>query len=160
MVPMSIFGDPFFSSDYERVGRWVHHWNHAVWKKNPRCTFLVDEDERELALQLGWLVRDRIGLRYTGPAKDKRWLLSKRRTWQTYFVEAVGQGLVKIGKSTDVEKRIDGLQVASAFELRVLAVIDGDHERAWHRRFHVCRTGGEWFHLTDELRAAIAEMEG
>lgn len=39
--------------------------------------------------------------------------------------------------------------------LRVMAVIDGDHERAWHQRFAGSRAGGEWFALTDELAAAI-----
>lgn len=160
MVPMSIFGDPFFRNSYERVGRWVHHWTFCVWKKDPRGgARMVDDNEVDEALFLGWLIRDREGLRMTGPSKDREWLLDKKRTWSTYFVEAIGQGLIKIGKSTDVEKRIDSLQVASAHELRVICVIDGDHEQHWHRRFNANRAGGEWFHFTDELRAAIAAME-
>lgn len=158
MVPMSIFGDMFFAQNYERVGRWVHHWNHAVWKKDPRAFLMLDE-EIELALLSKWIVKDRKGYRYTGPSKDPRWLLDKKRSWSTYFVEAVGQNLIKIGKSTDVEKRIDSLQVASAHELRVICVLEGDHERAWHSRFSENRSGGEWFHFTDELRAAISALE-
>lgn len=164
MVPFRIFSDLFFRDNYERVGRWVHHWNWCVWKKDPyggaTHVAALNPDEVEDALRWGWLVRDRRrGLRMTGPVKDKRWLLDKKRSWSTYFVEAVGQSLIKIGKSTNVEKRIDSLQVASAFDLHVIAVIEGDHEHEWHRRFNADRTGGEWFRFTDELRAAISRLE-
>lgn len=158
MVPMSIFGDPFFADNYERVGRWVHHWNHAVWKKDPRA-FMMNHDEICDALYHGWLRKVRNGYRYTGPSKDPRWLLDKRKIWQTYFVEAVGQGVVKIGKSTNVEKRIDSLQVSSAHELRVLRVVDGDVESLWHRRLAHKRVGGEWFHLDDETSNLLMSEE-
>ncbi|NUO49776.1 MAG: GIY-YIG nuclease family protein, partial [Polyangiaceae bacterium] len=68
--------------------------------------------------------------------------------------------LIKIGKSTNVEKRIDSIQVACPHELRVVVVWDGDRERRLHTQLNDYRVGGEWFRLTDEVRAALYAEEG
>lgn len=162
MVPMSIFGDPMFSSDYSRVGRWVHMWTHAVWKKDPTFRpFYEDRDEKtiELALICRWIVRQRGKTRLTGPFRDPKWLLDVPKKWTTYAIEAVGQGLVKVGHTIDVVRRLDELQVASPHELRLLGVIDGDYEKAIHREIRDHWQGGEWFALND-VTAAILKSRG
>lgn len=163
MVPMSIFGDLLFRNDYALVGEFVHWWCHAVWKKDPTFhTAGWADGILERAIGSGFVVADkrsRTGYRHTGPSKDPRWLLDKRRRWSTYIVEAVDQNIVKIGKSTDVERRFDELQVACPHDLRLLVVIDGDHEQTLHRRFSLHRVNGEWFAKTDEIRVYLASLE-
>lgn len=69
--------------------------------------------------------------------------------WQTYFVSA-GHGMVKIGRSTDVESRLRSLQTANPDRLELLGTIDGDHEADLHRRFRDRHAGGEWFRLGED----------
>lgn len=154
-VPMSIFGDPFFSDKQERVGAWVHYWCHAVWKKNPSYFWREDSETINLALRSGWLVRRRGKLYFTGPNKDRRWLLDQRTSWTTYAIEAANQYLVKIGKATNVERRLDNLQVASPHDLRLLGSVSGDHEKRLHRELQRHRVGGEWFSLNAETQAVL-----
>lgn len=75
-----------------------------------------------------------------------------------YFIEAVGLGRVKIGKAVDPDNRICQLQTGSPVPLRLLGKTPGGHplERKLHEEFHGARIdGGEWFHLTKELRSYI-----
>jgi hypothetical protein len=160
---MSIFGDVLFGNDYARIGRFLHNWTFAVWKKDPTYRAFAEDDNPatlELAIYAGYVVRDKKGLRFTGPSKEPRWLLDKSKKWKTYVIEAVDQGLIKIGKSTDVDRRFEELQVASPHELRVLVVWNGDRESRLHKQFNAHRVGGEWFRYTDEVRDAIAATEG
>lgn len=70
--------------------------------------------------------------------------------WRTYFV--IGGGLVKIGRSTDVDARLRTLQTGSPEPLKLLGSIAGDSELNLHRKFDHLRVGGEWFELgPDEL---------
>lgn len=75
-----------------------------------------------------------------------------------YFIEAVGLCRVKIGKAIDPENRIAQLQTGSPVPLRLIGKTAGGHplERKLHEEFHGARIdGGEWFHLTKELRSYI-----
>lgn len=159
MVPMSIFGDLFFSDNHERVGRWLHKWTFAVWKKDPAFHGFMDDDAQETALALrhGWLVDSRGRLRLTGPNKDKRWLLGVRKEWWTYAIEAIDQSLVKVGHTIHVERRLDELQCASPHELRLLGSVRGDHERQLHYRMHEHRVSGEWFALNDKTLGILRD---
>lgn len=152
MVPMSIFGCPFFSSDHARVGHWVHIWTFAVWKKDPTWV-PFDGVECALALEFGWLVKDkktRSGYRLTGPTRDKRWLLDAKKTWWTYAIEAIDQQTVKVGHSIDVPRRLEELQVASPHQLRLLGSIKGDCEKTLHGLLRSEWRGGEWFFLSEK----------
>jgi hypothetical protein len=78
-------------------------------------------------------------------------------TDQVYFIQDVsGKGPVKIGYSSDVAKRLNGLRTASATDLRIVALVDGDRrqEAAFHERFATYRLHGEWF----EMHGALAEF--
>jgi len=76
-----------------------------------------------------------------------------------YFIGEHGSNRVKIGTSRDVKKRMQGLQGANGASLELLATIPGDRdaERIMHQRFAQFRLVGEWFHLSDPLRAFINE---
>jgi hypothetical protein len=75
-----------------------------------------------------------------------------------YFIVCIDSGRCKIGFTKhDVEKRIKSLQTGSASELTLIAKHPGsiDTERALHERFAMDRIQGEWFNVSDELRAYI-----
>jgi hypothetical protein len=76
----------------------------------------------------------------------------------SYFIEAVGTGRIKVGKSNDVPRRLATLQTGSPFKL-VLRATTTMLERDLHRRFRSARIpGGEWFNFTDEISALIEEI--
>jgi hypothetical protein len=77
-----------------------------------------------------------------------------------YFVQAELVGLIKIGSTFDLGKRLAGVYLASPVPLRTLGVIRGAGratEKELHRRFEVDRAHGEWFHPVPELLAYISE---
>jgi hypothetical protein len=76
-----------------------------------------------------------------------------------YFITARERNVCKIGIARDVDARRASLQTASPVKLTVEAVIPGsrDLERQLHERFAEHRLSGEWFTITDELDALIAE---
>lgn len=82
---------------------------------------------------------------------------------RVYFVQAVHGGLIKIGRTSDLAKRLTALQVSCPCELRLLALIDegsslyGVTERQLHDRFVLQRAHGEWFGPSTELLEFIAQ---
>jgi hypothetical protein len=82
------------------------------------------------------------------------------RSTYIYFVEAVGQDRIKIGKADDPETRVRQLQTGSAVELRLLAVTLGQPslEAELHAAFANDRIQGEWFRASNELRDYIARF--
>lgn len=78
---------------------------------------------------------------------------------RVYFIEAVGLGKIKIGRTKgDVMERLRALSTGSPCQLRLLGHIDGDHstERSLHLKFSHIRMDREWFHGTQELLDFIA----
>ena len=73
-----------------------------------------------------------------------------------YFV-ANEQGLIKIGTSANVEKRMDALQTSSPSKLTLMLTVPGgvELETLLHRRFKHLRESGEWFNGTKELKTFI-----
>lgn len=77
-----------------------------------------------------------------------------------YFIGAA-VGPVKIGSSQDPRRRLQALQTASPFPLRLLAKAEQNgevSEALLHQRFDSARLHGEWFEPTPELLAYIAEL--
>lgn len=84
-----------------------------------------------------------------------------------YFVEAIrcSPAVVKIGISSDVGSRINGLQTAMPFKLRLLGYVSYASvvearvaERKLHKKLRAKRLEGEWFKLTPKTRAFIAVL--
>lgn len=77
-----------------------------------------------------------------------------------YFIEARELLRVKIGVARDPRARLAQLQTASGARLSLLGRVRGGRafEAALHQRFAELRIHGEWFHLTDGLRRAIARI--
>jgi hypothetical protein len=75
-----------------------------------------------------------------------------------YFIICMDAERCKIGFTKgDVHKRLKSLQTGSASELILIAKHPGtpETERALHDKFAHLRLRGEWFDLTDELRAYL-----
>ena len=77
-----------------------------------------------------------------------------------YFVEC--ESFVKIGTTTDIERRLTALATTNPFECRLIGLIEGGRatERELHERFADFRHKGEWFRLTDVLSAEIVSICG
>ncbi len=77
-----------------------------------------------------------------------------------YFIICVDVERCKIGfTKSDVDRRLKGLQTGSSSELIMLAKHPGtpDTERKLHEMFTANRIRGEWFEITDELRAYMIQ---
>jgi hypothetical protein len=77
-----------------------------------------------------------------------------------YFIEGVGTGLIKIGFTGSVKRRLQTLRTMSPTELRVLAVFRGGCvlEKRLHQELAAARVHGEWFRDCPELRAALERL--
>lgn len=75
-----------------------------------------------------------------------------------YFIEAVGQGKVKIGFSSDVESRVRQLRTGSPYDLEIVGQVNGgaDLEQLLHQKFSSYRDDKEWFFFTKEIKEFIA----
>lgn len=83
-----------------------------------------------------------------------------------YFIQDTGSHAIKIGVSTDPERRLRSLQTATASKLVLLGVVPGDlsTEAELHRHFADYRLRGEWFRgappVLETVRDMIASFPG
>lgn len=77
-----------------------------------------------------------------------------------YFIQNETTKAIKIGYSTDVQKRLAQLQTAVAEKLILIGQITGEieHERALHDRFREHHLRGEWFRGDAGLAEELAAM--
>lgn len=73
------------------------------------------------------------------------------RSTHVYLIQAEN-GLVKIGKTTDVQKRLAALDVGSPVDLKLIAqkqdLFASDLETRLHQEYAHRRVKGEWFNLS------------
>lgn len=72
-----------------------------------------------------------------------------KRNYNTYVCIDVCSGLFKIGRATDVKKRIKQLSVANP-NLELILTIKGNHETELHHKYASKREKSEWFRLSKE----------
>jgi hypothetical protein len=83
-----------------------------------------------------------------------------------YFAYCESMNSVKIGTTTELNKRLSALQTGCPAEIRLLGTIPGsrDEEVALHRDFDHLRTRGEWFQgdeaLMEHIHLLIAKHRG
>ena len=81
-----------------------------------------------------------------------------------YFIQSDENGLIKIGSSTDPERRLRELQTSSNAPLRILLTLPGtsEEEALLHERFRNYRQQGEWYlplkELLDFIYNPVGEM--
>lgn len=73
----------------------------------------------------------------------------------TYIIES--QGLYKIGKATDVEKRMSNFKTGNPSFI-LIKTIEGDHESFLHKHFKEKRSHLEWFSLSEEDISSIERV--
>ena len=76
-----------------------------------------------------------------------------------YFIEQ--EGIVKIGYSTNPNKRLSSLKLSNPNELVVRLIIEGtiEDEKKYHEMFKEYRHRGEWYLLSDEIQQFIADKQ-
>lgn len=81
----------------------------------------------------------------------------RRVTNHVYFLSC--HGFIKIGTATCARSRHRAVQTVSPFEVRLLCAIPGNAEleRSLHRKFWYLHERGEWFRVSSDLNAYIAE---
>jgi len=74
-----------------------------------------------------------------------------------YFVQNSGDGLIKIGTTKNVNKRIQNIQASVPYPLKLLCITDGgrEEEAKLHKKFNTIKVSGEWFKPEDELMKHI-----
>jgi hypothetical protein len=87
-----------------------------------------------------------------GPA-----LANKPERGVVYFIRSGAH--VKIGFTTDLEKRLSTLQTATVDGIELLGTIacTSDRERLFHINFGRCRHRGEWFRIEGDLEAFLRD---
>lgn len=76
---------------------------------------------------------------------------------QVYFLLAPTVNVVKIGRSIDIERRLQEIRMISPVELELIGVVPGHfpRETAYHREWAHLRRHGEWFEATTELMITL-----
>jgi hypothetical protein len=71
-----------------------------------------------------------------------------------YIIEAVGSGMVKVGFTSDLQKRLRALRTSCPHHIRVLQTYEGGpaKERELHDRWEKHRVRHEWFKLGPIVR--------
>jgi hypothetical protein len=102
-------------------------------------------------VRLGDLVRDRMTRKTVVPTILPP-LRKATKGWCYIYVVQVG-GRIKIGRTTNVEKRLETLRTGNADQVSLLAAAPGhvSIERLIHDRFAYCRFNGEWYSPEPEL---------
>lgn len=82
-----------------------------------------------------------------------------------YFIEAIGQNLIKIGRANNPRERHKRLSTGNPYKLKILNVIKYDEteenlERKMHKLFEEFRSNGEWFELSSVELMEILEENG
>lgn len=80
--------------------------------------------------------------------RPRKWS-AKTGNPHTYLIKADGSHLVKIGISTDPERRLKFLQTGQPMDLYLMWSVPGDYEYDLHIRFAEYRYRGEWFDLRE-----------
>ena len=76
-----------------------------------------------------------------------------------YFVRCKQANAIKIGTTTRLMERLDGLRVGCPFDLEVVGTIGGgiETEKLIHAKLDGWHIRGEWFHLNEFTKQAITE---
>jgi len=118
--------------------RWDEYWKRKKEEKKAKQI----KDEMEKAISESTYRKRKYQMRYPG---------------YIYFVQGECGGPIKIGYSTDIEKRIKTLQTGYPDVLGILYLIPGDmaDEEELHKELAYYRMRGEWFKPDEEVLRKI-----
>jgi len=126
------------------VKRWLHEGMPA--RRDGNKVWITPDEAR------AW-----IEVRFAG----KVTVAFKRQTSLVYFAQAEG-GLLKIGWSSDVMRRVAELRKKSRQAVELLACFPGDKpdELRVHARFARLHVGGEWYRDDGSIADYLATLAG
>jgi len=96
--------------------------------------------------------RDR-GVSLDTVKKERKAMHKRQHDLLTYFILAEN-GQIKIGRTTNLPKRLQGLATMIPMEIELLGVTD-IAEKEVHAKFAEQRINGEWFQTSPELEHYI-----
>lgn len=76
----------------------------------------------------------------------------------TYIALNPSNGLVKIGRSTNYEHRLQAISNAIKSELSILNVIDGDVEKLLHEKYKIYSVKREWFNMPQSVIEELKQI--
>jgi hypothetical protein len=81
---------------------------------------------------------------------------------KVYFIDAPGCGVLRIGKTPDIDKRMATLQTHSPVKLGLLVTIEYDHGLVDRIHGHLAdyRSHGEWFYACAPVRGIVCGYLG
>ena len=101
-------------------------------------------------------------IEFTDNREDDRYLTARLEEWLgeelVYFISC--GDFVKIGVSVDPNKRLQNLQTANPFKLKLLATTRGGYflESHLHTQFEFLHHRNEWFRLEGELKTYVDDI--
>ncbi|MFS0688961.1 GIY-YIG nuclease family protein [Sporosarcina sp. 179-K 8C2 HS] len=116
-------------------------------------------DECGIIVKKGSLRREHNRGRWATSLVCEECILQKAKKSETnggyiYFIREAQTGLVKIGRSTDVERRVQSLQISTPFDLEVVFKFYSDDyyllETNCHNFFKSKKVRGEWYRLSEK----------
>jgi hypothetical protein len=125
----------------------------------------LQETARRLSISPRWLRdhwRETGGTRAFGKLKFFKDLVAQafgfglildKPNGKIYFIQAKSGGLIKIGFSIDLKRRLRTLQSHSPLPLKIVGSMDGslEMEKEIHGKFNKTRERGEWFYPSEKL---------
>jgi hypothetical protein len=75
---------------------------------------------------------------------------------RTYII-AAGDSFVKIGMGSSPYMRCKEIQSHCPLPLKIVVILQGDHEQHLHTKFKIDRLHGEWFTYSPQIKAFVAE---
>lgn len=132
------------ASDDEDIDAIVAEWDEHEGRLLPQMVAYLMVTNRKLQHEV-------VALRRKADALEAGWRAQPQSS--VYFLRDASRPAIKIGRSTNVEKRIRQLESQVGRRLQLLATVPGGsaQEAKLHRRFADARLEGEWFSEVDEL---------
>lgn len=137
------------------AGNW-YCWYYVNGKQITRSTRC--RDRAAAAATAARLEREANGVA-VDPAEEATWFSAGASSF-VYFVQPVGGGPVKIGRTAVPSSRLARIQVGHPEKLQILCALPGGAhmEKIIHGAFAKCRMQGEWFAPSDRLLKLISEL--
>jgi hypothetical protein len=143
-------------------------WRSLEWSNDTAALHAINEmlhDDGQAGFMIGsWSTARRIfGKRETGEkvGPKPKPIMPDGPSGTVYFIRSGQTRRVKIGFTTHIGNRLNGLKHPLLGKMKVLATIPGTYktENALHKQFKDYHIDGEWFRLEGELAAYIKSLQ-
>ena len=129
------------------------------------CQRAIQADLREAAALISQRLESLVPqcLNILGFSDIEGYMENREMNKGVYFItmNTGGECPVKIGYSSDIDKRLSALQTASPYTCEIVGKLAGDFslEREIHSKFRQYNMRGEWFRPVDEIFIYLRDMQ-